>query len=166
MKLPPWLKTYGDPAYRGDCPKEDAELITAVNWMRREHPDLAAVMVHIENEGKRTMAQAAMAKAKGLNTGAVDLVLLCSPPLCLELKRRDHTASSWGKGQQEFMLAAQKQGAFVGLCLGAEGVKDAVKEYLTKSKGFHGKSKNRCILIAPKAQTGEGIETSMDTRRY
>ena len=132
MKLNPPIKTYGDPTYRGDCPKEDAELITAVNWLRTNYPDtFGAVLVHVENEGKRTMAQAAMAKAKGLNTGAVDLVLLCSPPLCLEIKRRDHTASSWGKGQQEFMLSAQQQGAFVGLCLGAEGVKQAVAEYLT-----------------------------------
>lgn len=130
MKLPPWLKTYGNTTYRGDCPKEDAELITAVNWMRREHPDLAAVMVHIENEGKRTTAQAQMAKAKGLNAGAVDLVVLCSPPMVLELKRADHTLSSWQKGQQEFMLAAHNKGAFVGLCLGASGVKEAVQCYL------------------------------------
>ncbi len=67
MKLNPLIKTYGDPSYRGDCPKEDAELITAVNWLRRTYPDtLGALTLHIENEGKRTMAQAAMAKAKGL----------------------------------------------------------------------------------------------------
>lgn len=131
MKLHPQLKVCGDTAYRGDCPKEDAELITAVNWLRREFPDtLGAVTIHIENEGKRTMAQAQMAKAKGLNSGAADLVILCSPPMVLELKRADHTQSSWQRGQQEFMLAAQNQGAFVRLCLGAEGVKEAVRCYL------------------------------------
>ena len=137
MKLNPKIKTYGNTTYRGDCPKEDAELITAINWIRRTYPDtLGAVTIHVENEGKRTMAQAQMAKAKGLLAGAVDILILCSPPMALEMKRKDHTQSSWQKGQQEFMLAAQKQGAFVGLCLGAEGVKEAVKEYLTKIKGF------------------------------
>jgi hypothetical protein len=29
MKIPNWLKTYGDTSYRGDCPKEDAELMLA-----------------------------------------------------------------------------------------------------------------------------------------
>lgn len=131
MKLNPLIKTYGDPSYRGDCPKEDAELITAVNWLRTNYPDtLGAVLVHVENEGKRTMAQAQMAKAKGLNAGAADLILVCSPPMVLEMKRQDHTKSSWQKGQQEFMLAAQQHGAFVGLCLGAEGVKEAVQCYL------------------------------------
>ena len=135
MKLNPLIKTYGDPTYRGDCPKEDAELITAVNWLRRTYPDtLGALTLHIENEGKRTAAQAAMAKAKGLKAGAVDLLVLVTPPLVLEIKRQDHTKSSWQKGQQEFMLAAKQHGAFVGLCLGAEGVKQAVVEYLTKSK--------------------------------
>ena len=136
MKLNPLIKTYGDPTYRGDCPKEDADLITAVNWLRRTYPDtLGALTLHIENEGKRTMAQAQMAKAKGLNAGAADLILVCSPPMVLEMKRQDHTKSSWQKGQQEFMLAAQQHGAFVGLCLGAEGVKKAVAEYLTTKQG-------------------------------
>ena len=136
MKLNPLIKTYGDTTYRGDCPKEDAELITAVNWLRRTYPDtLGALTLHIENEGKRTMAQAQMAKAKGLNAGAADLILVCSPPMVLEMKRQDHTKSSCQKGQQEFMLAAQQHGAFVGLCLGAEGVKQAVAEYLTTKQG-------------------------------
>lgn len=131
MKLNPLIKTYGDHAYRGDCPKEDAELITAVNWLRRTYPDtLGALTVHIENEGKRTAAQAAMAKAKGLKTGAVDLLVLVTPPMVLEIKRADITKSRWQPGQQEFMLAAQQHGAFVGLCLGAEGVKEAVQCYL------------------------------------
>lgn len=135
MKMNPKIPVYGDPTYRGDCPAEDAELITAVNWLRREYPDtLGAVTVHIENEGKRTMAQAQMAKAKGLKAGAVDLVILCSPPLVLELKRQDPTKSRWQKGQEQFMLDAQRQRAFVGLCLGAEGVKDAVKTYMELHK--------------------------------
>lgn len=136
MKLNPLIKTYGDTTYRGDCPKEDAELITAVNWLRRTYPNtLGALTLHIENEGKRTMAQAAMAKAKGLKKGAVDLLVLVTPPLVLEIKRQDHTKSARQKGQQEFMLAAQQHGAFVGLCLGAEGVKKAVAEYLTTKQG-------------------------------
>lgn len=131
MKLPSWLPSYGDTAYRGDCPKEDAELITAINWIRREYPaSLGLLTVHIENEGKRTMAQAQMAKAKGLLAGAVDILILTTPPMALEMKRQDHTQSRWQKGQLEFLEAAHKHGAFVGVCFGAEGFKQAIRTYL------------------------------------
>ena len=134
MKIPQWLDVYGDAAYRGECPQEDAELITAINWIRREYPDtLGAITVHVENEGKRTMAQAQMAKAKGLLAGAVDILILSTPPMVLEMKRRDHTQSRWQKGQLEFMESAHKQGAFVGLCLGSEGVKEAIRCYLSST---------------------------------
>lgn len=131
MKIPQWLKVYGDTAFRGKCPQEDAELITAINWIRREYPDtLGALTVHIENEGKRTMAQAQMAKAKGLLAGAVDILVLTTPPMAMEMKRQDHTQSRWQKGQLEFLEAAHKHGAFVGVCFGAEGFKQAVRTYL------------------------------------
>lgn len=134
MKLPSWLPSYGDTSYRGDCPKEDAELITAINWIRMEYPDsLGALTVHVENEGKRTMAQAQMAKAKGLLAGAVDILILTTPPIALEMKRRDHTQSRWQKGQLEFLEAAHKHGAFVGVCFGAEGFKQAIRTYLERN---------------------------------
>lgn len=133
MKLPSWLPSYGDTDFRGKCPQEDAELITAINWIRREyHDSLGALTVHVENEGKRTMAQAQMAKAKGLLAGAVDILILVTPPMALEMKRRDHTQSRWQNGQLEFLETAHKHGAFVGVCFGAEGFKEAVRCYLER----------------------------------
>lgn len=133
MKLNPSIPTYGDPTYRGDCPKEEAEQITFINWLRREYPDtLGALVVHVKNEGKRTAQQAALDRANGLTKGASDIILCCSPAIALEIKRRDHTQSSWQTGQQEYLLTAQRMGSFVGVALGAEGAKEAIRCYLKK----------------------------------
>jgi hypothetical protein len=131
MKFPHWLKIYGPTDYRGQCPKEDAELATAISWLRRTYPDsLGALVVHIPNEGRRTPQQAARAKALGLTTGAADIVIPGVPALVLEVKRRDHTASTWQAGQVEYLHHAHQAGCFVGVCLGAEGVKEAVACYI------------------------------------
>lgn len=131
MKFPPQIPVYGDTAYRGDCPKEEAEQITFINWLRREFPDtLGALVVHVKNEGKRTVQQAAMDRANGMTKGASDIILCCSPAIALEIKRRDHTQSHWQTGQQEYLLTAQKMGSFVGVALGAEGAKEAIRCYL------------------------------------
>ena len=131
MKFPPWLRVHGDQTYRGDCPKEEAEQITFINWLRREYPDtLGALVVHVKNEGKRTVQQAALDRAGGMTKGAADILVPGAPCLVLELKRRDHTQSSWQSGQQDYLKAAHEAGAFVAVCLGAEGAKSAVQEYL------------------------------------
>ena len=131
MKFPPWLRVHGDQNYRGECPKEEAEQITFINWLRREYPDtLGALVVHIKNEGKRTMQQAAMDRAGGMTKGASDIIICCCPPIVMEIKRRDHTASKWQTGQQEYLETAHKMGAFACVALGAEGAKSAVQQYL------------------------------------
>lgn len=133
MKIPSWLPSFGDEDFRGVCPKEDAELITAINWIRRTYPDtLGALTVHVENEGKRTKAQAQMAKAKGMMAGTVDILVLTTPPICMEMKRRDCSKSRWQKGQLEFLEAAKNHGAFVGVCLGADGFKLAIQKYISE----------------------------------
>lgn len=131
MKFPPWLRVHGDQTYRGDCPKEEAEQITFINWLRREYPDtLGALVVHVKNEGKRTAQQAALDRANGMTTGASDILICCSPPIVMEIKRRDHTKSSWQKGQQEYLETAENMGAFACVALGAEGAKMAIQEYM------------------------------------
>lgn len=135
MKFPQWLPVYGPVDYRGPCPKEEAEQITAVNWLRREYPDtLGALVVHVKNEGKRTMAQAATDKANGMTKGAADLLIPGAPALCVEIKRRDHTQSTWQTGQLAYLEAAHNAGAFVCVALGAEGVKEAVQKYIAQSR--------------------------------
>ena len=41
MLFPDWLPVYGDVSYRGDCPKEDVELSTFFNQLRKIYPDIA-----------------------------------------------------------------------------------------------------------------------------
>lgn len=129
MKFPEWLHIYGDTAWRGDCPTEDAEHVTFVNAVRRCYPKCAAVMVHVPNEGNRTASQASWEKARGMNTGASDFIFAGAPSLVIEMKRRDHTKSRWQDGQVEFLQAARDRGAIVCAALGWEAALQAVKEW-------------------------------------
>lgn len=130
MKFNKTIKVYGDTSYRGDCPTESAEQITFFNALRRDYPGVAAVAVHIRNEGKRTHHQAARHKAEGMNTGAADIVICGNPALVIELKRKDHTKSRWQKGQQEFLTACQDAGAVVCVALGCDAALKAVDDWL------------------------------------
>ena len=71
----------------------------AVAWFRYQFPSLAQLLVHIPNEGKRTVrwikgrpvcTGGAMLKAEGMVKGAADLVLFVPNKyfhaLCLETK--------------------------------------------------------------------------------
>lgn len=50
MKIPPHIKTYGNMDFRGECPKEDAELITFFNQLKLHYPDLYNIAIHPDNE--------------------------------------------------------------------------------------------------------------------
>lgn len=120
MKFHPEIKVYGDTSFRGDCPKESAEQITFFNYLRKAHPALGRIAIHPRNEGKRTFGQAARQKAEGMTKGAADVIIPCCPPLVIEIKRRDHTKSSWEDGQIDYLLACQAAGAIVAVALGWE----------------------------------------------
>jgi len=131
MRFPKWLTVFGDKSYRGDCPREAAEQVTFIQWLRRTYPDtLGAIAVHVRNEGKRTHGQAWHQKAEGMTAGAPDVIIPTSPPILIELKRRDHTKSRWQEGQQEYLKAAQDAGAFVCVALGADAAIEALQAYL------------------------------------
>ena len=135
MKFPPWLKVYGDTDFRGDCPKESAEQVTFFSRLRREYPDTwGRLALHPKNEEKRSgkqFMQLDRDKAMGLSPGASDIVI----PLgfVCEMKRRDHTKSSWQKEQIPYLEAAHNEGAFVCVALGWEAAWEAFEEWL-KSK--------------------------------
>lgn len=133
MKFPTWLPIYGDPDYRGDCPKEAAEQATFFNQLRKHYPDSYGILaLHPKNEGKRSGAQfqqLARDKALGLSPGAADVVIPGSPAFILEIKRRDHTKSSWQPGQIPYLEAAHKAGCFVGVALGWQGAWEAFCEW-------------------------------------
>ena len=65
------------------------------------------------------MQQAQKHKAEGLVTGCADII---SPlGFVCELKRKDHTKSTWQSGQQEWLKKAHDAGLFVCVGLGSEG---------------------------------------------
>ena len=133
-ELNPLIKVYGNTEFRGDCPKEDAELMTFFNELNRLHPQLAIIAIHPDNEGlvlgsghHRHIKQ----KAKGaIKKGAADIIICGNPTFVCELKRRDHTKSHWQDGQLEFLEVSKKQGAFVCVSLGYEAALNAVNDWV------------------------------------
>ena len=133
MKFESWLPVYGDQSYRGDCPTESNEQVTLFARIRKRWPDtIGRVAIHPRNEGKRTPGQVWHQKAEGMTDGASDVIIPGCPSFVLELKRRDHTASTWQKGQVEYLKAAHDMGAFVCVALGADAAIEAIECYITK----------------------------------
>lgn len=131
MKIPDWLKCYGDTSYRDKkCPSEVAEQVTFFNALKRLRPTTAKTAMHIRNEGKKTPQQAMREKAEGLLSGAADIIIISKVPFICELKRKDHTLCHWEGKQLDFLLAAQESGAFVCVALGYEAALEGVEEWL------------------------------------
>ena len=133
MKIPNWLKTYGDTSYRGDCALEDAELMTFFNELKRLYPHLSAIAIHPDNEGLIIGTGHNVhikQKAKGaIKKGASDIIIVGNPTFVCEMKRQDHTKSQWQDGQLEFLEASKKNGAFVCIALGYVAALLAVEEW-------------------------------------
>ncbi len=138
MKFPEWMKVYGDTDFRGKCPAEALEQITFFNWLRNEHPNTyGLVAIHPRNEGQLRGGQhstMSRKRAEGMTAGAADIVIPGAPAFVCELKRRDHTLSSWQDGQEAYLKACLAVGCFTCVALGADAAKDAFIEYL----GLHG----------------------------
>lgn len=133
MYLPPDIKIYGDTNFRGNCPKEALEQVTFFARLRRQYPDTLGVLaVHVRNEGKRTLLQAAKEKSEGMTTGAADIVIPGSPSFVCELKRRDHTKCSISDDQVAYLRAAQAAGSFTCIALGVEAAWEALHAYLAR----------------------------------
>lgn len=123
---------YGDLNYRDDkCPLEDAELETFVNQLRKKHPRLAKLFIHIPNEGKRTQDEVQILRRKGaLNKGAVDGFIPADICFVGELKRQDHTQSSIYDEQITYLIEAHKHGSFSFVALGWENYWRALEDWL------------------------------------
>lgn len=134
MKFPEGLKVYGDTSFRGKCPTESAEQITFFSQLRKRVPHIGLIALHIRNEAKRSAQQTVTQKAEGMVVGASDIVIPGSPCFVCELKRTDHTKSSWQPNQKEYLQAAKDNGAFVCVALGWEAALEAVKEWDNATK--------------------------------
>lgn len=134
LKIPPQIPVYGNQEFRGKCPKESLEQITFVNTVRREYPDTFGVLVvHAKNEQKLINGQFSALtrdRAMGMAVGCPDIQIPGNPSFCMELKRKDKTQSKISEPQINYLLAAQKQGAFCCVALGYNGAMEAFNEWL------------------------------------
>lgn len=133
-QIPDYIPVFGDINFRGECATETAELIGFFRLLEREFPSLAAIATHIRNEGKRSKFQGYKQQQEGMNTGASDIIIPCSPPIVIELKRRDHTLSTISAKQVSYLSSAHVLGAYSVVALGAIGAMEAVKAWHTANK--------------------------------
>jgi len=138
MKFHPEIAVYGDTKWRGKCPKEEVEQASFFSKLRREYPDTwGRIAIHPRNEGLKEKGQFSSVlkhAAEGMTKGASDIMMPGCPSFVCELKRQDHTLSTWQEGQQEYLLAAAKAGSFVCVALGAV----AAWEAFTVWRGIQG----------------------------
>jgi hypothetical protein len=134
MKMHEDIKVFGNMDFRGDCAKEDLELITFFNQLRIKYPKLAKVAIHPDNEGLvfgTGFNNHTRQKAKGaIRNGAADIIIVGSPSFVCEMKRQDHTKSKWQDGQLDFLQTSQELGAFVCVALGYEAALQALNDWL------------------------------------
>jgi len=137
MKMHEDIKVFGNMDFRGDCAKEDLELITFFNQLRLRYPKLAQVAIHPDNEGLvfgTGFNNHTRQKAKGaIRNGAADIIIVGSPSFVCEMKRKDHTKSRWQDGQLDFLQTSQELGAFVCVALGYEAALQAVDTWIMKN---------------------------------
>ena len=138
MKIPPNIPVYGDPSFRGKCPREGTEQSSFFNQIRREYPDTWGILaVHPRNEGQLRGGQFKAIikhKAEGMSPGASDIIIPGNPAFVCEMKRKDITQSKWQYGQQEYLEAAQNAACFVCVALGAEAAWQAFEVWLLTQK--------------------------------
>ncbi len=130
MKIPQWIRVFGDTDYRGDCALESAEQVTFFAELERLYPDLSPIALHPRNEGKRTPGQYQKQRMEGMAPGAADIIIPASLTFVCELKRADHTKSKWETNQLGYLKTCFDNGAFVCVALGYEAALIAVDEWL------------------------------------
>lgn len=133
MKFNPLIPVYGDPAFRGKCPKEDVEQVSFFNRLRKEYPTSWGILaLHPRNEGLVSKGQFSTVikhKAEGMTAGASDIIIPAAKSFVCEMKRRDHTLSAWQDKQEDYLIAALEAGSFACVALGAVGAWEAFEAW-------------------------------------
>ena len=115
-------------------PTESQEQKRLFQWAKMEqgkYPELA-LLYHIPNEGKRSLATGRRMVAEGLKKGVPDICLPVarggSHGLYIELKR----TKDWKitKEQETWMRYLMEQGYEVALCIGWEKAAEIIRNYL------------------------------------
>ncbi len=130
------IQVYGDTGYRNaTCPKEDAELITFMNWLDREYPQFPAL--HVKNEKKRRGKDfaelAAERKKRSIVKGWSDVTIVGFPTLIIEMKRSDHTLCALEDGQLPFLQKAAEVDCWAVVALGYVGAQAAFMDWLKEN---------------------------------
>ena len=130
------IQVYGDTGYRNkSCPKEDAELITFMNWLDREYPQFPAL--HVKNEKKRRGKDfaelAAERKKHSIVKGWPDVTVAGFPTLFIEMKKADHTLCSLEDGQLPFLQKAAAADCWAVVALGHVGAQAAFMDWLKEN---------------------------------
>ena len=123
------IRIYGG-EYRGECPKESAEQVTVINYIRKVCPQV----IHPRNEGNRHYKQTQQYKAQGLTKGASDIVVPGHPAFVCELKRQDPTKSVIEDDQIEYLLNCRRWGAFTCVAFGHVAAIAAFSDWLKERK--------------------------------
>jgi len=127
------VPVYGDPDWRGKCPRENIEQISFFNRLRAEYPDsYGLIALHPRNEGLKRGGQfSAVIKhaAEGMTRGAADIIIPGAPSFVCEIKRQDRTQSKWEDGQREYLAACAADGAFACVALGAQAAWAAFEDW-------------------------------------
>lgn len=123
------IKIFGKTEGTG-FPHEDNELMTFINQVRKKYSKESELMTHIKNEGKRNVFQYQKDKAKGLNSGFADIVIIGNPTFVCELKSKNY-GSKPSKKQMDFLNSASDVGAFACVAYGYDNAMLAFKEWLS-----------------------------------
>jgi hypothetical protein len=100
------------------------------NRLRRGHPHLGAIALHIRNEGKRSaMQQQAIVGEGGFVKGASDVIIPGAPTFVMEMKSRAKTAKV-SKEQKAYLEVAAANGAFACVALGAVAAWEALEDWM------------------------------------
>lgn len=127
---------FGDLKHRNKkCPRESVEQITFVNRIRNDYPDTyGKILLHPKNEGLRESGQfSAIAKDRAmghLTIGASDIIIPGRIAFVCEIKRQDSSLSKITDEQIEFLIIAQKLGAFACVALGCDAATEAFNEWM------------------------------------
>ena len=62
--------------------------------------------------------------------GVADIIAIGSPPLIIELKRKDESDSAWSDGQIQFLERAYDSGAYVCVAFGLDAAKEAYLDWV------------------------------------
>ena len=122
------IKTYGT-QQTGDQPSEAAEMTTFFNQLKKLHPDIHALALHVRNEGKRDHKDANIMKMQGgFIKGAPDIVIMGKPTFLCEMKSKSKK-SRVAKEQTSFLERADRVGCFCCVAYGWEAAMLAVEEW-------------------------------------